>query len=182
MALIKNIIQTQFTSTGSGAVNKQVETLNKNQTRLAQSSASAGRSFAAQSQGLGGLVGAYAGAAATTFALQQAFSKLAAAARAEQTLEGLKSLATASGESSSILLKNVREITKNQLTLAEAAQQINHTANIAVILNNEFLISYFISSGRLSRLDPQLSPLDPFINPGLHNATRARALPWLQVN
>jgi hypothetical protein len=125
LALIKNIIQTQFTSTGSGAVNKQVETLNKNQTRLAQSSASAGRSFAAQSQGLGGLVGAYAGAAATTFALQQAFSKLAAAARAEQTLEGLKSLATASGESSSILLKNVREITKNQLTLAEAAQQIN---------------------------------------------------------
>lgn len=125
MALIKNIIQTQFTSTGSGAVNKQVETLNKNQTRLAQSSASAGRSFAAQSQGLGGLVGAYAGAAATTFALQQAFSKLAAAARAEQTLEGLKNLATASGESSSILLKNVREITKNQLTLAEAAQQIN---------------------------------------------------------
>ena len=125
MALIKNIIQTQFTSTGSGAVNKQVETLNKNQTRLAQSSASAGRSFAAQSQGLGGLVGAYAGAAATTFALQQAFSKLAAAARAEQTLTGLKNLATASGESSSILLKNVREITNNQLTLAEAAQQIN---------------------------------------------------------
>ena len=125
MAVIKNIIQTQFTSTGSGAVNKQVETLNKNQTRLAQSSASAGRSFAAQSQGLGGLVGAYAGAAATTFALQQAFSKLAAAARAEQTLTGLKNLATASGESSSILLKNVREITNNQLTLAEAAQQIN---------------------------------------------------------
>lgn len=125
MAVIKNIIQTQFTSTGSGAVNKQVETLNKNQTRLAQSSASAGRSFAAQSQGLGGLVGAYAGAAATTFALQQAFSKLAAAARAQQTLEGLKNLATASGESSSILLNNVREITKNQLTLAEAAQQIN---------------------------------------------------------
>ena len=125
MATIKNIIQTQFTSTGSGAVNKQVETLNKGQTRLAQNSASAGRSFAAQSQGLGGLVAAYAGAAATTFALQQAFSKLAAAAAAEQTLAGLKSIATASGESSSILLKNVREITKNQLTLAEAAQQIN---------------------------------------------------------
>jgi hypothetical protein len=125
LATIKNIIQTQFTSTGAGGVNKQVETLNKGQTRLAQSSASAGRSFAAQSQGLGGLVAAYAGAAATTFALQQAFSKLAAAAAAEQTLAGLKSIATASGESSSILLKNVREITKNQLTLAEAAQQIN---------------------------------------------------------
>jgi len=125
LATIKNIIQTQFTSTGAGGVNKQVETLNKGQTRLAQNSASAGRSFAAQSQGLGGLVAAYAGAAATTFALQQAFSKLAAAASAEQTLAGLKSIATASGESSSILLKNVREITKNQLTLAEAAQQIN---------------------------------------------------------
>jgi hypothetical protein len=125
LAVIKNIIQTTFTSTGSEAVNRQTQSITKAQTRLAQSSASAGRSFAAQSQGLGGLVGAYAGAAATTFALQQAFDALARSARASQTLDGLRSLAESAGQSSQELLKTVREITNNQLTLTEAAQQIN---------------------------------------------------------
>lgn len=125
MAIIKNIIQTTFTSKGAESVTNQTDRLNKSQTRLAQSSASAGRSFAAQSQGLGGLVAAYAGAAATTFALQQAFDALARSARAAQTLEGLRSLAENAGQSSTQLLASVREITKNQLTLTEAAQQIN---------------------------------------------------------
>ena len=65
MAVIKNIIQTQFTSTGADRVTKDTDRINRSQTRLGQSSASAGRAFAAQSQGLGGLVAAYAGAAAT---------------------------------------------------------------------------------------------------------------------
>jgi DNA repair exonuclease SbcCD ATPase subunit len=125
LAVIKNIIQTTFTSTGSEAVNRQTQSITKAQTRLAQSSASAGRSFAAQSQGLGGLVGAYAGAAATTFALQQAFDALARSARASQTLDGLRSLAESAGQSSQALLNTVREVTNNQLTLTEAAQQIN---------------------------------------------------------
>ena len=55
---------------------KGSDRLNRNTTRLGQSSASAGRQFSAQAAGLGGLVGAYAGAAATVFALQQAFSAL----------------------------------------------------------------------------------------------------------
>ena len=86
MATIKNVIQTVFTSQGAGNVVKDTEHLGKAQTRLSQTSASAGRSFAAQSQGLGGLVAAYAGAAATTFALQQAYDKLSKSARASQTM------------------------------------------------------------------------------------------------
>lgn len=125
MATISNIIQTIFQSSGANNTNRDIDRVNRNMTRLGQSSASAGRSFAAQSQGLGGLVAAYAGAAATTFALQQAYDKLAQSARQTQTLEGLNTLAARSGESSTILLENVREITKNQLTLAEAASQIN---------------------------------------------------------
>ena len=125
MATISNIIQTIFQSSGANGTNRDIENINRNMTRLGQTSAGAGRSFAAQSQGLGGLVAAYAGAAATTFALQQAFDKLAQSARQSQTLEGLNTLAARSGESSTILLNNVREITKNQLTLAEAASQIN---------------------------------------------------------
>ena len=125
MATISNIIQTVFQSSGANNTNRDIDKVNRNMTRLGQSSASAGRSFAAQSQGLGGFVAAYAGAAATTIALQQAFDKLAQSARQTQTLEGLNTLAARSGESSTILLNNVREITKNQLTLAESASQIN---------------------------------------------------------
>ena len=51
---------------------KNLENLSKAETRLGQTTASAGRQFSSQAQGLGGLVAAYAGAAANVFALQQA--------------------------------------------------------------------------------------------------------------
>ncbi len=125
MATIKNIIQTIFSSQGAGGTINQLNNLGKAQTRLGQASASAGRSFAAQSQGLGGLVAAYAGAAATTFALQQAYDKLAKSARATQTLEGLNSLAASAGANGEKLLKSVQEATKGQLTIIQAAEQAN---------------------------------------------------------
>ena len=122
---ITNIINTIFRTDGADRTERDTNRVGRAQTRLGQASASAGREFSAQASGLGGLVAAYAGTAATVFALQSAFDALARSARAAQTLEGLKNLATASGESSETLLANVREITKNQLSLTEAAQQIN---------------------------------------------------------
>ena len=83
MATIRNTIRTDFVESGADRVTDATDTLGRSQTRLGQASASAGRSFAAQSQGLGGLVGAYAGAAATVFALQAAFDALSKAAQAE---------------------------------------------------------------------------------------------------
>jgi hypothetical protein len=127
LATIKNVIKTEVQVTGDKQANTAIGRLDRSQTRLAQTSASAGRAFAAQSQGLGGLVAAYAGAAATTFALQQAFDKLSASARTLQTLEGLTTLAAEAGQSAESLLSSVREITKNQLTIAETAAQINLT-------------------------------------------------------
>ena len=126
MASVKNLILNfVFQTQGAGSTARDLNNLNKVQTRLGQSSASAGRSFSSQAQGLGGLVAAYAGAAATTFALQQAFDKLAKSARAIQTLEGLNTLASSVGASGSQLLESVRDITKAQLTIAESAAQIN---------------------------------------------------------
>ena len=125
MATIKNIIQTIFTTQGANSTTREIDHLGRAQTRLGQSSASAGRSFATQSQGLGGLVAAYAGAAATTFALQQAFDKLSKSARVLQTLEGLNTLAAKSVVDGRSLLKNVQELTKYQLSLAATAEQIN---------------------------------------------------------
>ena len=63
MAFIQNIVS-KVQTTGAKESAAATNTVGKAQTRLAQSSASAGRSFAAQSQGLGGVVGVYATAAA----------------------------------------------------------------------------------------------------------------------
>jgi chromosome segregation ATPase len=125
LAVIKNVIQTQYKSTGADKVVKDTETINRSQTRLGQASASAGRAFSSQAQGLGGLVGAYAGAAATVFALQQAFSALAKAAQSETIVRGTKTLALEIGQSGPQILRSIQSITQGQLSLTEAAQNAN---------------------------------------------------------
>ena len=67
---IKLLFQTQ----GATKAAKETEKIGRAQTRLGQASASSGRQFSAQASGLGGLVAAYAGAAATIFAVTQAFA------------------------------------------------------------------------------------------------------------
>ena len=125
MATIRNTIDTQFTSRGARGVQQDTENVGRAQTRMGQASASAGRSFAAQSQGLGGLVGAYAGAAATVFALEAAFTALAKAAQAETIVKGTSALAAGIAQSGPRIIASLQEITQGQLTLAEAAQNAN---------------------------------------------------------
>ena len=91
------VITTRFKTEGAGKVAKDTQTVGKAQTRLGQASASAGRSFSAQANGLGGLVGAYAAAAANIFAITAAFTALSRAAQAEQTIAGLNTLASQFG-------------------------------------------------------------------------------------
>ncbi|ASE99699.1 putative pore-forming tail tip protein [uncultured virus] len=124
MAIINDIV-TRFSSSGQEKVAKGTQQITRAQTRLGQASASAGRQFSSQSQGLGGLVSAYAGAAATIFAITQAFDALNRAAQAEQTVNGVNALATAIGESGPLILKNLQEITKGQLSIAESAKAAN---------------------------------------------------------
>jgi len=112
---IKNIIETQFTEKGAKKVAESTNQIGRAQTRLGQASASAGRQFSAQAAGLGGLVAAYAGAAATIFAITAAFTALNNAARAEQTITGVNALANAIGESGPKIIKGLQEITKGQL-------------------------------------------------------------------
>ena len=92
---------------------------------MGQASAASGRQFAAQASGLGGLVAAYAGAAATVFALQAAFDALNKAARAETIIQGTKALALEIGQSGPRILKEIKSITQGQIELSEAAQNIN---------------------------------------------------------
>ena len=81
--------------------------------------------FQHKHQGLGGLVAAYAGAAANIFALQQAFAALQRAAQAETIVRGTKTLALEIGASGQEILNSVKQITQGQLTLEEAAQNTN---------------------------------------------------------
>jgi len=122
---IRTIIETLFTTRGADAAEGATDRVGRAQTRLGQTSASAGRSFAAQASGMGGLVGAYAGAAATVIALSSAYSALTKAAQAKQTLEGLNALAAGSAVSGERLLASVQKITKGQLALSESAGNIN---------------------------------------------------------
>ena len=125
MATIRNTIDTQFTSRGARGVQQDTENVGRAQTRMGQASAGAGRSFAAQSQGLGGLVGAYAGAAATVFALEAAFTALAKSAQAETIVKGTSALAAGIAQSGPRIIASLQEITQGQLTMAEAAQNAN---------------------------------------------------------
>jgi hypothetical protein len=125
MGIITNIIQTLFTTSGADGAAGAADRVGRSQTRLGNASASAGRQFAAQASGMGGLVGAYAGAAATIIALTSAYSALTKAAEAQQTLVGLNALAAGSATSGEKLLETVQKITKGQLAMAEAAGNIN---------------------------------------------------------
>ncbi len=122
---IKQVSELEFKTKGAKKVQAETEQVGKGVTRLGQTSASAGRQFSAQANGLGGLVAAYAGAAANVFALQQAFAALQSAAQFEQIIAGTNTLANAVGSSGEVILKKVQQITNSQITLAEAARSTN---------------------------------------------------------
>lgn len=109
----------------ANVTNDRTVTLTRSTTRLGQASASTGRQFSAQASGLGGLVGAYAGAAATIFALQQAFSALNRSAQAETIINGTQRLAAQIGESGNKIISSLQAITEGQLTMVEAAEKAN---------------------------------------------------------
>ena len=128
----KTIAELQVKTTGAqkaakdlDRVGQSTESVGRSQTRLGQASASAGRQFSAQANGLGGLVGVYAAAAANVFAITAAFEALGRAAQAEQIVRGTKTLALEIGAAGQTVLNTVQNITQGQLTVEEAAQNIN---------------------------------------------------------
>jgi len=125
LATIRNTIDTQFTSRGARKVREETESIGKAQTRLGQASAGAGRSFSAQSSGMGGLVGIYAAAAANVFAITAAFEALNAAAKFQTVIRGTEQLAGAVGSTASSVIGDLQAITDGQLSMAEAAKNAN---------------------------------------------------------
>jgi len=138
MAVIKNILETAFKVSGvsnlkraTKETDEYAESVNKvgrESIRASNSSGAAGRRFASQARGLGGFVGVYAGAAASVFALSQAYETLSRAARLETTIAGTKALARTVGSSSTQILADIEKITQGQLSIAQSAE----VANIAL--------------------------------------------------
>ncbi len=90
-------------------------------TRQANASANVSRQFSAQASGLGGLVSAYAGAAANIFAITMAFNALERAARVEATIQGVQTLAASVGENGDKVIAKIQQITQGQVSMGEAA-------------------------------------------------------------
>ena len=124
MATIQEI-KTRFTSEGGQKVAKDAENIGRAQTRMGQASASAGRAFAAQANGLGGLVGIYAAAAANVFAITAAFTALNRAAQFGTIIQGTQSLAQAVGSTATEVVASLKSVTDGQLSIVEAATQAN---------------------------------------------------------
>ena len=180
MAGKRSVAEVALRSTGGAQVQKTLdgvgkatERVGRQQTRLGQASASAGRQFSAQASGLGGLVAAYAGAAATVFAITAAFTALNAAARAEQTITGVNALANAVGESGPQIIKGLQEITKGQLSIVQTAElanlalssgfsadQINNLAEISLkasrALGRDLTDSFNRLTRGVTKLEPEL--------------------------
>ena len=103
-------ITARFRTEGADRSAKQTEQITRLKPGFGQASASAGRSFSAQAQGLGGVVGVYAAATANVFALTAAFSALNRAAQFETILRGTESLANSVGTNADSVVKSLQNI------------------------------------------------------------------------
>lgn len=98
---------------------------NKVQKGVAQTGLSSAKSFSKMSSGIqGGLVPAYATLAAHVFAVTAAFGVLSRSQAVKQLNEGLLFTGRAAGENLTIVTKNLREITQNAVSSADAMRAL----------------------------------------------------------
>lgn len=96
----------------------------------------AGRDFARQSQGLGGLVHVYATFAANVFAVSAAFTALRNAADTTNMIKGLDQLGAASGRNLGGLSKSVVKLTDNAVSLREAMTSVAQASSAGMSSTN----------------------------------------------
>lgn len=88
----------------------------------AQATANGTKEFSKMSQGMGGLVGAYATVAASVFALSAAFNFLKNAADLDAQIKGQELFASRTGVSMKLMTQNIQEATGGLVAFKEAAQ------------------------------------------------------------
>jgi len=141
------------------------------QARAGGGTGAAGRDFAKQSQGLGGLVRVYATFAANLFAVTAAFTALKEAANTENMVKGLDQLSASGGQSLGSLSKQIAATTGGALSLRDAmtavaqassaglgTQQIQDIAVVAGKASQALGISMTDAVSRLSRGISKIEP------------------------
>lgn len=89
---------------------------------VAAASSSSTKNFSKMSQGMGGLVGAYATFAAQMFALTAAFGFLKRAGDLQQLQSGQQAYTAATGVAMRVLAKDIQEATNAQINFRDASQ------------------------------------------------------------
>lgn len=116
-----------------GATVSPQEGLEYGRARAAVGTGAAGRDFANQAQGLGGLVRVYATFAANIFAVSAAFEALNKAAQTERLIQSLDKLSVSAGANLKSVAKSLQEASGQALSFGEAVQftNIGTTAGLA---------------------------------------------------
>ena len=120
----KVAVESKKAGKGLGEVAKNSREADRNIKGAANASSGASKNFSKMSQGMGGLVGAYATLAANIFAISAAFRFLKDAADLRVMREGQLEYAQTTGESMALLTANVQEATGQMLNFTEAAQAV----------------------------------------------------------
>lgn len=148
-----------------------MEGLEYGQARGAVGTGAAGRDFAKQAQGLGGLVHVYATFAANLFAVSAAFTALNNAADTTNMIKGMDQLGAASGQALGSLAKRIVDVTDGAISMREAmdattkgvsagmtSTQLLQLAEVAKKSSQALGISMPDALSRLSRAASKLEP------------------------
>lgn len=117
-------------NTGSSIANKLNSVSGMGETKTARSigagsgTGSASSDFAAQAQGLGGLVHVYATFAANIFAVSAAFTALSKAADVSNMVKGMDQLGAASGRALGTLSKRLVDVTDGAISMRESMNAV----------------------------------------------------------
>ena len=117
-------LESKKTAKGMDDVGKGARTADRNIKGAAQASSGASKNFSKMSQGMGGLVGAYATLAANIFAITAAFGFFKRAADVAALSRGQEAYALKTGKSMKLLTSRVQDATGGILAFNEASQAV----------------------------------------------------------
>ena len=116
---------------------KNVGELGRNMKGTAQITSNQTKAFAKQSQGMGGLVAAYATLAANVFAATAAFNALRRASEFQKVIQGAQAMSQQLGISVNSMVEDLRLVTNNAISM-EAAFRASAQAATASVSANAF--------------------------------------------
>ena len=118
----KTTVQMKKLGQQTDKTSKSTGTLNRNWKGASAQSSGASKNFSKMSQGMGGIVGAYATLAANIFAIGAAFRFLKSAGDLQKLKEGQVLYASATGVALKSLANDIRDATDAQITFTDASQ------------------------------------------------------------